>query len=321
MKFSATRRLLTLLRINFASESTLIEIALSQLDQSIEQQIIRRLDIYEFPSKKAKEIKKKLQSFNYITSSLHELYQSHEALRMLIQECGVPFKELSIGKLVQFGSYQNEPILWRVLHVAEDGEVFLISKKIVSFKAFNGSTDQQRFGIGQWKNSTLRIWLNSEKKRLSYGTDAPNKEHVWNEINPYSKEKGFLSEGNFSQTERMFIRFLGEGDRVRLLREKELREWMVYRGWEVTVRPTKKAIEQCTFKSKKLSPEASWGYTLLDDHAQSEFLVQMVSSKGEKRYCYAYDGTLGIRPLLCLKSSVQLNGSGTLEQPLVPFEA
>jgi hypothetical protein len=126
-----------------------------------------------------------------------------------------------VGDYIQFGRYYKEPIVWRVIAI-EDGKPLIFSDKILTFKSFSTTGDDQNpagarvndqinnTGSMFWGDSTLRLWLNSEKdagkvfENYLYNpptADRVIKNHYSTEtnINPYDQEAGFLS--NFTQSE------------------------------------------------------------------------------------------------------------------------
>ena len=107
--------------------------------------------------------------------------------------------DLQVGDTIVFGTYNEEPIAWRVLKISEDGrEAVLISRDILTIKAYDApdsgkynydgdrdywskdseaSTDmelQARVrGNSDWSSSTIRAWLNSEDEVVKYEGQAP----------------------------------------------------------------------------------------------------------------------------------------------------
>lgn len=139
---------------------------------------------------------------------------------------------VKVGDYVKFGKYNNKPILWRVIHIVtasdisnksykgyKEGDALLLSDKVITFKCFDAKDavvndyhgDRAEYGCNNWGISNIRTWLNSDEETMwsgSYGGNnrAPTKYGVWNGYNPYYNEKGFLSDDNFTETERDFIR-------------------------------------------------------------------------------------------------------------------
>jgi hypothetical protein len=129
---------------------------------------------------------------------------------------------LKIGDYVQFGRYNDHPILWRAIEDsanpdAEVGDVvaaniLLFSNRIIGNKPFDAAGPHGDFevrdmdGSNLWLTSNLRAWLNSSAKAG---------EVIWPNGNPpitskvmsngYADEKGFLADGNFTEYERSII--------------------------------------------------------------------------------------------------------------------
>ncbi|MEI6131672.1 MAG: DUF6273 domain-containing protein [Bacillota bacterium] len=138
---------------------------------------------------------------------------------------------LKIGDYMTMGKYNDEPILWRCVDIDENGPLML-SDKIICLKPFDASgihyyadgtlqaeepyrTDMLRASEGSnlWETSSLRSWLNSSEKAGSVkwlDQCPPNDENVYNGLNDYGNEKGFLSEGNFSSSERAMIKSVSQ---------------------------------------------------------------------------------------------------------------
>lgn len=134
-----------------------------------------------------------------------------------------PSVSLNIGDYVQLGRYYDVPILWRCVDIDENG-MLMLSDKILCRKSFNAFNTQRRnssktggwtvmYCSNDWKDSNIRTWLMS---------DAPVGHVEWlggnTPHNPYGRvsgyycdngerfQKGFLAEGNFTQTERDVIK-------------------------------------------------------------------------------------------------------------------
>lgn len=119
------------------------------------------------------------------------------------------------GDTVEFGTYYDEPIQWRVLKINEDNTMVLISKDILTIKSFDapeGGTYNEYDGVdywsyenhnvededliikirgnNDWSKSNLRTWLNSDTEMVNYPDQAPTYSAVGE--NFYSSEPGFL---------------------------------------------------------------------------------------------------------------------------------
>ncbi|MBO4998224.1 MAG: Ig-like domain-containing protein [Lachnospira sp.] len=111
--------------------------------------------------------------------------------------------ELKIGDYVQMGSYYDDPILWRCVDIDENGPLML-SDRILCLKPWDapgrnvsGShgryQGREQVGSNYWKDSNIRLWLNSGAAAgdivWSCG-NPPSEENV--EYNAYADEAGFL---------------------------------------------------------------------------------------------------------------------------------
>jgi hypothetical protein len=125
---------------------------------------------------------------------------------------------ISIGDYVQFGMYNNAPILWRAIHKdPTTGNPILLADRILTMKAFDskgffhiGDSNRVNNGSNFYKNSNIRQWLNNSSPNSGADTidwiqNDPNATNVNNGQNPYNTEKGFLANGNFTSTERGLI--------------------------------------------------------------------------------------------------------------------
>lgn len=190
---------------------------------------------------------------------------------------------VQIGDTLVFGSYNNEPIQWRVLRLEEkDGKqtAVLISKYILTMKAFDAAEsgkynhDESRDyikkeseadtdmelqayvrGDSSWQRSNIRTWLNAETEIVVYEGQAPVTSAMSEHHNGYQNEPGFLY--NFTDEEIGILvervchtpgNALEEGDivtrdRVFLLSKEEL-AWFDEAGISKLSEPTEAALEQ-----------------------------------------------------------------------------
>ena len=70
--------------------------------------------------------------------------------------------EIMVGDYIKFGRYNYEDIVWQVIN-KEDDRLFLLSTNIVEYKEFGG--------YANWKNSSIREFLNNEYIFLKDFTD------------------------------------------------------------------------------------------------------------------------------------------------------
>lgn len=123
---------------------------------------------------------------------------------------------LKVGDFVELGQYEKEPIIWQVIHIDEEGNPLLFSRRILTVKAFDASGSQydedgyysfeRYYGSNRWESSTLRKWLNSDDKLVKWSINAPEAENVFNGEKPYHTEAGFLHSSNFNKKEKAIIK-------------------------------------------------------------------------------------------------------------------
>lgn len=131
--------------------------------------------------------------------------------------------EFSVGDTITFGTYHEAPIEWRVLKKNDDGTVTLVSKYLLTMKAFDspeggdynhydgvdyGSyenhvvTDEALLllirGNNDWSTCNLRTWLNSDEEVVKYSDFPPTYEAIG--ANYYNTEPGFLH--SFTDSEK-----------------------------------------------------------------------------------------------------------------------
>ena len=118
------------------------------------------------------------------------------------------------GDYFQLGKYQDNPILWRFMDDSDENGMLLISDQILCYKAYDAMLYNHDYYTcsGLWEESNIRAWLNST---------ASAGEVVWPRNNPpstkwlvygypYADEKGFLAEGNFTESELSIIKTVSQ---------------------------------------------------------------------------------------------------------------
>ena len=186
--------------------------------------------------------------------------------------------EVSLGDTIALGTYNGEPVEWRVLRI-EGEQAVLVSKDILTMKAYDaaesgkynyiGTTDYwkeelsdelelqiQVRGNSAWNVSNIRTWLNSDKEVVIYSDQKPQKTAMSEYKNGYDNEPGFLN--GFTQEELAAIvetevitntnglydaNKVTTMDKVYLLSLDEL-AWFEEAGISVLAVPTQAAIEQ-----------------------------------------------------------------------------
>lgn len=189
-------------------------------------------------------------------------------------------RDIEAGDMVIFGTYNNEPIEWRVLKISEDKkEAVIVSEHILTMKAFavpesgkynsDGETSYNSKeidntnnellayikGNSEWQKSAIRTWLNSEEENVKYQGQAPIAAAMTENKNSYNTEKGFLA--GFTDDELAAIKeteittkgnvlseeeYVVTKDRVYLLSLDEL-EWFEEANISIYAVPTDAAVD------------------------------------------------------------------------------
>lgn len=242
---------------------------------------------------------------------------------------------IKVGDYVEYGSYLDEPILWRVMEI-DNGKPLLWSEYILCAKCFDAAEsgefiqeigDADRRGSNEWSKSNLREWLNSVDKVI-FSTQPPELNAIWGNNN-YENEDGFLT--GFSEPEKSLlgsdIRQIKDEygtvieevqDYVRLPNLDEIKDngkW----GLNDTSRqkyPTMKA-EQNDKNNVMKNDKPHW-YYLETTSAYSKFLVLTIKEQGKLGDYNANDSGdsySGIAPVILLSTKIAKNGSGTKSVP------
>lgn len=128
-----------------------------------------------------------------------------------------PVVSYELGTTFTMGTYNDEPIVWRLIHINEDGTGVIVARDVLTFKGFDSAecgthnelngidywnyentfvTDPELLiqirGNNEWAQSNLRTWLNSDKEMVSYLDQAPTRLACVLKQNAYSEEPGFL---------------------------------------------------------------------------------------------------------------------------------
>lgn len=117
------------------------------------------------------------------------------------------------GVYIQFGRYNNEPILWRCVSTEDENGKLIVSDKILCYKAYDSARSVEKFGVnykygdGYWPDSNIRTWLNSGEfgGKIKWPGENPPSANV-----SYDQENGFLHSSNFSETELSVIKTVSQ---------------------------------------------------------------------------------------------------------------
>lgn len=106
--------------------------------------------------------------------------------------------DMEQGSFITFGTYQGEPVLWRVIGSNVFGDPLLYSEYIIDYMAFDNAfwmaNTDKNYGNNYWAASDLRTWLNSQTEYVKYDKDGgPTAGTVKDGWNSYDGEPGFLS--------------------------------------------------------------------------------------------------------------------------------
>ncbi len=181
--------------------------------------------------------------------------------------------EVKLGERITFGTYNGEPIEWRVIHLSEDKtKAVVIADQILTMKAFDaaegGSFNEnngesywstrsadidpeiQRLirGDNRWELSNIRVWLNSANENVTYTDQPPASTAMSEKRGGYHTEAGFLNEfteeelSALAQSEITTNGVVTE-DKVFLLSEEELK-WLEEADVSIYTNPTEAAVSQ-----------------------------------------------------------------------------
>lgn len=192
---------------------------------------------------------------------------------------------VELGDSILFGTYNGEPIQWRVLRISEDGtRAVVISDSILTMKAYDAAEcgsynkydgsdywttriseipqEVQRLirGDNRWELSNIRTWLNSDRENVVYADQAPTSKAMSEGRNGYHTEAGFLN--GFTKSERAALvesEITTNGcvtrDKVFLISSDEL-EWLYEADISVFAEPTEAAVAQDQSLWYKVDTEA-----------------------------------------------------------------
>jgi len=118
---------------------------------------------------------------------------------------------IKLGEYLYLGRYFNEPILWRCVDIEKENGSLMLSDKIICFKLFAyagncpcmfSESVREAYGSNVWKDADIRYWLNG----IDQSIIIKERQNDCLRNNPIMLEKGFLSDGNFTASERTVIK-------------------------------------------------------------------------------------------------------------------
>lgn len=126
--------------------------------------------------------------------------------------------DCKVGDIITMGTYNGKPIEWIVLNIDDKGNKYILAKDSISIKAYdsaesgewnkiNDTTEFERDkeaeysdeelinakGSNDWSKSNIRIWLNSQDKKVKYEGTSPDSKALYDSRIAYDKEEGFLN--------------------------------------------------------------------------------------------------------------------------------
>lgn len=218
-----------------------------------------------------------------------------------------------------FGKYQNSPIVWKIININKNNRPQIFSEKIICFKPFDvipkdNKLNSLKYGTSSWKNCSLQIWLNSTKKEINYGNKPPNTKSVYEGINSFEKEKGFLCEDNFTCDELNLI----YKKKISILSKSYIKKHLNKK--ERIKHPTKAAILSNS-SPFILTPKSRCWYWTSSNIKSNNSSVCAVTSSGNFYKSLAFDGNMGVCPSAFLKSNKikVCGGDGTKETPYLLY--
>ncbi len=185
--------------------------------------------------------------------------------------------QVELGDSIFFGTYNNEPVEWRVINLSEDKtQAVVIANSIITMKAYDAAesgnfnyydgsdywnvaaeeldAELQRMirGDNRWEFSNIRTWLNSDREIVTYNDQPPTSQAMTEKRNGYHTEAGFLNTFTTEELSAIVETKVKTGstlteDKVFLLSTDEV-QWLYDADVSVYAIPTQAAVEQDSSK-------------------------------------------------------------------------
>lgn len=235
-----------------------------------------------------------------IKSNTEIVLENTEQSTEAITEEQAEVVDLKLGDTITFGTYNDEPVEWYVLDIADD-KATLVTKYIITMKAFDSAeggeyaicdgklfremSDVDRdkienqikaYGSNDYATSNIRTWLNSDKAKVEYKDHAPDKDSMSEHKNYYDSEEGFLY--SFTDEEKAVMTTAANGDMVYLLSREEINILFEKAKLRIYTTCTEKAYE---------NDKCHWynsDYYCVDDKDYYWFTRDAVEGTGNKVY-------------------------------------
>jgi len=177
---------------------------------------------------------------------------------------------VTIGTLVNFGSYGDAPLRWRVLY-ADDDELLLLSEYVVSAGAFQ--SDWEGRDASRYSASEVRAWLQGEFAAKAFSTQQSAA------LLPHT--------GGAAGADRVFLLSAAEVERyLPKARDRKAAPHAVARAGQVG------------FSAEPLSLSGAYASWWLADAASDDFAARVVKPDGKLGSQLVYYADLGVRPAI-----------------------
>jgi len=177
---------------------------------------------------------------------------------------------VTIGSLVNFGTYANSPLRWRVLY-ADDDELLLLSQYVVSAGAFQ--SDWEGKTASHYSASEVRNWLLGDFATAVFSTQ---------------QAAALLSHaGGAAGPDRVFLLSAAEVERYLPRAEDRKAEPHADAG-----------AGQIGFSGEPLSLSGAYAAWWLADAAGDDFAARVVMPNGKLGSQFVYYADLGVRPAI-----------------------
>ena len=247
---------------------------------------------------------------------------------------------LPIGALVKFGSHSvgseaAQPIIWMIVDKNHSGypsnSITVITEKIIDLRAYDGSETTSSMGNKDYKLSNIHQWLNSAAGAGAWYSpthvnDAPPNNSNVTVNTGYESRPGFLY--HFTNDERRVI--LPTTLKAQLAEDVSSTftakvflpsKWEVLGSSEYADGSSKlsyfstgdlraKITEQaftytsCTANYRPTDINAYWSY---HTRSTADTTQRVITELGKSSGNYAYNGDIGVRPLMNLSPSTKIS--------------
>lgn len=131
------------------------------------------------------------------------------------------FTSVNVGDRFEFGSYDGEDVVWRVLAVQKK-KIFVISEKALARKNYH----DKRLEI-TWEDCTLRKWLNSDFYNVTFSAEEKDKILLSDIKNPMNTKYKYHSIGGNDTSDYIFLLSISEASRY-FADDKDRKCWPKY---------------------------------------------------------------------------------------------